>query len=211
MNKTNSTLLAACLVLLLAGGAAAYSVDFTLGSFGVAAGSSSYTFDILGTNKVTITALPENALLNHNAGKGLDGFGVVFASGEPDEVEYPEQLRVDFLQPVFISKMLLTNLFIENFVENNKVEYVIYALNGSGFSSPFYATNTYPNNNGELTINVDPTIMVYSILFSAPAESWGNDFSVAKIDASNVPIPNAVWLLGTGLIGIVGLRRKFKR
>ena len=27
---------------------------------------------------------------------------------------------------------------------------------------------------------------------------------------SNVPIPSALWLLGSGLIGIVGIRRKFK-
>ena len=26
-----------------------------------------------------------------------------------------------------------------------------------------------------------------------------------------VPIPGAVWLLGPGLIGIVGIRRKFKK
>jgi hypothetical protein len=29
--------------------------------------------------------------------------------------------------------------------------------------------------------------------------------------ASPVPIPGAVWLLGSGLIGLVGLRRKFFR
>jgi hypothetical protein len=28
---------------------------------------------------------------------------------------------------------------------------------------------------------------------------------------SNVPIPSAVWLLGTGLLGLVGIRRRFKK
>ena len=29
--------------------------------------------------------------------------------------------------------------------------------------------------------------------------------------ASNVPLPGAVWLLGSGLVGLAGLRRKFNR
>jgi hypothetical protein len=35
---------------------------------------------------------------------------------------------------------------------------------------------------------------------------------VAEIDlqTSQIPIPSAVWLLGSGLIGIVGIRKKFK-
>jgi hypothetical protein len=31
------------------------------------------------------------------------------------------------------------------------------------------------------------------------------------IELSAIPIPGAIWLLGTGLIGIVGIRRKFKK
>jgi hypothetical protein len=32
-----------------------------------------------------------------------------------------------------------------------------------------------------------------------------------KADFATVPLPGAVWLLGSGLVGLVGLRRKFKR
>ncbi len=38
---------------------------------------------------------------------------------------------------------------------------------------------------------------------------WGLDNVIVEIDP--VPIPGAVWLLGSGLIGLVGLRRKFRK
>ena len=56
------------------------------------------------------------------------------------------------------------------------------------------------------------------------AGKWGffSDTFVSKFDSFNyrwakfdggtpVPIPGAVWLLGSGLIGIVGIRRKFRK
>jgi hypothetical protein len=32
-----------------------------------------------------------------------------------------------------------------------------------------------------------------------------------SLSSNNVPIPGAVWLLGSGLIGLVGIRRKFRK
>jgi hypothetical protein len=36
-------------------------------------------------------------------------------------------------------------------------------------------------------------------------------FAIGNNPNAVVPIPGAVWLLGSGLIGIVGLRRRFKK
>lgn len=38
---------------------------------------------------------------------------------------------------------------------------------------------------------------------------YANNVMYAKLTA--VPIPGAVWLLGSGLVGIVGMRRKFRK
>ena len=39
----------------------------------------------------------------------------------------------------------------------------------------------------------------------------GGTITSATIDISAVPIPGEVWLLGSGLIGLVGIRRRFQK
>lgn len=41
--------------------------------------------------------------------------------------------------------------------------------------------------------------------------SWNYALPVRNGDSAPVPIPAAFWLLGSGLIGLIGLRRKFKK
>ena len=42
-------------------------------------------------------------------------------------------------------------------------------------------------------------------------QSYGGNYEINLSSTAPVPIPGAIWLLGTGLIGIVGIRRKFKK
>jgi len=49
----------------------------------------------------------------------------------------------------------------------------------------------------------------------APAD-WGTDANIGKLShvgvvGSPVPLPAAVWLLGSGLLGLVGIRRRIKK
>lgn len=66
----------------------------------------------------------------------------------------------------------------------------------------------------------DPTFTAWNFNFSKGNRNaavkydnlhLGYGLAVHSGDVSAVPIPGAVWLLGSGLIGIVGIRRKIKK
>ena len=81
---------------------------------------------------------------------------------------------------------------------------------------------TYTNwGPGEPNDDWQPTGEDYAAMnWRTDTGSW-NDFGPASDDIStvkggiaeiaNVPIPGAIWFLGSGLIGIVGIRRKIKK
>jgi len=60
-------------------------------------------------------------------------------------------------------------------------------------------------------INLFPGTPVNSLLFyvGPNANNTYSDYSIVSIDTTAVPVPGAVWLLGAGLVGLVGLRRRF--
>jgi hypothetical protein len=203
-----STSLAVILVFLLAGTAAAATIDFRDASFSGAHNQASFTAPVDGGYSVALTALPTSARLYWDS---TDGFGVRSVFGtESDEIAGFERLKIDFSVPVYLSSVLLTDLF----KENSYLERGAYQLNGTGNWIWFSAdpSQTPSTSNGELNLLLDPTFLVSSILFKAPG--WlpllgqNHEFSVAALEASPVPIPAAAWLLGSGLVGMVALRRR---
>ena len=50
----------------------------------------------------------------------------------------------------------------------------------------------------------------YALEVSGSGDRFGLDF-ITRLQVSQVPIPGALWLFGSGLIGLVALRRKFQR
>ena len=69
------------------------------------------------------------------------------------------------------------------------------------------------------TINTDPRISYVDsyyeettteLLLPTHLSPEGNDYMVVNALIDVVPIPGGVWLLGFGLVGLVGLRKKFK-
>lgn len=140
-----------------------------------------------------------------------DGFGVAGHPGyEGDEVETPEWLTLTFNDNVRLESVDITNLFYENVGTGDYFEIGWYKL---GENDPWIAftqddiTKTMAGSNGEYTLEVNA--WVDTIWFSAPGlsiDGQKHEFSVAGVNI--VPIPGAVWLLGSGLIGLAGLRRR---
>ena len=111
---------------------------------------------------------------------------------------------------------------------------------GEGFKAQSFDSDNIASSN-QLTVNNSiKSTLVYSIgsPFLSPSDGIGNiffteivgsfdllsaqikayinntestDFVNTELVITNVPIPSAVWLLGSGLIGIVGIRRKLKK
>jgi hypothetical protein len=51
---------------------------------------------------------------------------------------------------------------------------------------------------------------IYSIAWNYDAD-FANDVSFHSISVNTVPVPAAVWLLGSGLMGLIGVRRKMRK
>lgn len=86
---------------------------------------------------------------------------------------------------------------------------------GSGAVSSPEATPGLEGNGGVWTVtNPFAELPIDSIVFTALDNGAGgtggqnSDFGVGGVTTSNTPIPAAAWLLGSGLLGLIGIRRK---
>ena len=85
-----------------------------------------------------------------------------------------------------------------------------YGLSNTG---PFiYIEDTYPYWSGTEYIPDSAEAWQFHFGYGFQWErNKGGGLMVGAVRAGDVPIPGAVWLLGSGLIALVGLRRRLKR
>jgi hypothetical protein len=200
---------AIALLLFLSSAAAAATIDFTSTIFKPAKGEKSYSFSPLtGLEGVglTLSALPAGAKLYWDK---KDGLGVNYFY-QKDEIEFPEVLKIDFSENVYLSKISITDLFFERGYQ----EKGYYSLNGGSWV-PFLAdmAQTPGLSNGELTLSFTSPLLLDYICFTAPGlvlfpSPQSHEFSVAGLEVTAVPLPPAAWMLGAGLVGVVALRRR---
>ena len=221
--KVLKLILAVALGLCLTAiGAHAYTfLDFTEPQYDPGPSSQAHTvFAVLPGINITFIALGEEGfdpylswytLSNPDSGGGNDGYGVYNGGGyENDEVELPEILSIRFSEAVFAHSFLLTDFFIEDGAFGNPYsERGLYSINGGSWN-PFTA-NT-PTGNGLFTLDLNTEIN--RIAFTAMGDVDGvrdHEFSVAGVDVAAVPLPPAVLLLGSGMLGLAALRRRMRR
>ena len=197
----------------LANGSYATVIDFRSGYFSSAHGLSSFYYSPVG---LTINALPEEAKLYQDS---VDGLGVIY-DYESDEVEGSEFLHLHFNVAQLLHEIFITDLFYEPYNDGSgsfleKGQYSFGQNVWIDFEADINQTPS-PETNGELTLLFASPTVIDDIWFQAPG--WqnncleGHEFSVAKIEVTSpVPEPCTMLLLGTGLVGLAGFSRKFKK
>jgi len=91
------------------------------------------------------------------------------------------------------------------------IEFLSYGHGYWGNGTPVMnGDNTGFYGSGEVHGVLQVTGTYSSITFSHTSEGW-HGLTVGAVDLAPVPIPAALWLFGSGLVGLVGLRRKISR
>lgn len=214
----------ASVCILLSMGAAHASmtdIDFRSETFAAANLQSSYSFDVNGIQGEMKAETPDGlGVLTYNVGSGGDDGIGIFHDYEFDEIEGGEVLSISFLTAVPVNGFTVTDLFQEKgYLEHGWYQ---VTLEDGSISEKIDFFAQPGSENGLVDVLLDATITqaVLEIKFGAPGKDISgenHEFSLAGISTTDrtdamlaTPVPAAVWLLGSGLFGLLAIRRKRK-
>jgi hypothetical protein len=162
---------------------------------------------------------------NYNQAKAFGYQDTAGDVGGPNGITTPDEGVVDgFDDPIIADGKLVSN--------GNDILWTRYTTT-TGRPMVEFAFD-YTVYNSDPAYNIDPSDGLAYLVYDADRGLkdnqnylWNDEYSLAEagtpydadnqpqniyeLDTVTVPIPGAVWLLGTGLIGLIGLRRKLSR
>ncbi len=140
-----------------------------------------------------------------------DGAGIhPLHHGKDDEITGGSQtLTLTFDQVVKISGFHFLDLYVNPDGKGSKEQATII-LDGAFFKT-VDATATV-GDGGYANLIIGP-ILAQTLEFSANPyyifwDDHNNDYALAGVDVSAVPLPPAVWLFGSAIAGLIGFRRR---
>ena len=176
----------------------------------------------------TGTITPNGSLVNYTGGGGTMNNGVVETEVSSVELFYNPVNPVITLYLGGTYQITSLELYEgdipTNSIPGNLTGWTItIGSNVQAYTStPFGTVSPY---NGffsdSVTLNAAQSVIatnqiILSNFSTNPASGWGDYFSIAEIEvdgsgSTTVPEPATMLLLGIGLIGLIGIRRKFKK
>ena len=225
MKKLGFLICSLLLVGALATGASALTIgpgDFLTGT------------NVINLTGATLTSAPRN-FVTQTLG-GVEGLGVGGGNWTGELDGAGESILITFSTPQIVSEIVLAFLYPSDggtgsIYSDTGNEQAFIAFNGgsaatltstgattatwTGLGSVTNFAQAVNGQGGAWTItNPFGDAAVTSILLTAPNEtgnSQGSDYSLHSVTTSAVPLPAAAWLMVSGLVGLVGFRKKVRR
>lgn len=143
----------------------------------------------------------------------IDGAGIDIAGYADDEITGigpgNQTLTLAFDQVVEITAFYFLDLYV-NSDGSGRREQATISIDGSFFNT---VDATEAQNLGGYADLLTGSVFAQTLQFTAnpnPAfwDDCNNDYALAGIDVNHVPLPPALWLFGSAVVGLVGSRKR---